>query len=60
MTWVIMVTTLMVAAFLQMALPGYACLGQAKFPFLLAVVVYYSLSRGTGVTLFAAFLAGFP
>jgi len=58
MTWVIMVFSLLVAAFLQMALPGCAWLGQARFPFLLAVVVYYALSRGTGVMLVAAFLAG--
>jgi rod shape-determining protein MreD len=49
---------LFVAALIQGALPGYALLGQAKFPFLLSAVVYYALNRERLWMVTAAFVAG--
>ena len=42
----------------QTLLPPCAFLGQAKFPFLMAVVLYYALNRETYVMLVAALCAG--
>ena len=53
-----MVIVLMVAALLQLLLPGYASLAQVKFPFLLAGVLYYALNWDLAVVLVAALLAG--
>lgn len=58
MTWVIMIFVLIVAAVVQTLLPGHVLLGQAKFPLLLAVVLYYALNRETSTMAAAAFLAG--
>jgi len=58
MTWVVMVFVLLSASVAQALLPGWPWLGQAKFPFLLAAVLYYALNYGPGVTVTAAFLAG--
>jgi len=57
-TWVIMLVSLAAAALCQMWLPAPAWLGQAKFPALMAVVLYYALNHGTGVMFGCAFLAG--
>lgn len=59
MTWVVMMFVLIVSAVMQTVLPTCALLGQAKFPFLLGVVLYYALNRETGVMLAAALIAGF-
>ena len=57
-TWVVMILVLLTGGLLQSLLPGYAVLGQVKFPFLLAVVLYYSLTWDMGVMFVAALLAG--
>jgi len=57
-TMVIMLVLLFAGAFLQMLLPGLAFLGHARVPFLLAIVIYYALTRKTDVMLTAAFLGG--
>ena len=54
----VMVITLLGAALMQTLMPAYAFLGQARFPFLLAVVLYYALNHDAAVMLTAAFLAG--
>ena len=59
MTWLVLVLVLVGAAVMQTVLPGYALLGQTKFPFLLAVVLYYALNWNTTGMMVAAFLAGF-
>jgi len=59
MTLVVMVFVFVFGAVMQLLLPGYAALGQAKFPFLLAGVLYYALNRSATATLLAGFLAGF-
>ena len=57
-TWVVMIMVLMAGGLLQSQLPGYAVLGQVKFPFLLAIVLYYALNWDVAVMLVAAVLAG--
>lgn len=59
MTWLVMVLILIGSAVMQTVLPAFAFLGQAKFPFLLAVVLYYALNWNTTMMLIAAFFAGF-
>ena len=59
MTCVVMGFVLLSAAVLQVTVPPHALLGQAKCPFLLSVVVYYSLTRDGRVMLTAAVAAGF-
>ncbi|MCE9615847.1 MAG: rod shape-determining protein MreD [Lentisphaerae bacterium] len=59
MTWVVMFLAAVGAGFLQVLLPGPAWLGQAKWPLLLALVIYYALQRETEVMLVAGVLAGF-
>jgi len=49
---------LFAAALAQGMLPGFPLLGQARFPFLLSVVVYYALNRERLWMVAAAFLAG--
>ncbi len=58
MNWVVMVISLAGAAYLQLVLPAYLFFGQAKFPFLLAVVLYYALNRETGIAMMAGLFAG--
>lgn len=58
MTMVVMLLLLGVGAYLQMLLPGLVVLGQARLPLLMAIVLYFSLTRETDVMLAAAFLAG--
>jgi rod shape-determining protein MreD len=58
MTWVVMILSLLLAAVAQTLVPGYACLGQVKFPFLICVVLYYALHREFHVVAVAGFLAG--
>jgi rod shape-determining protein MreD len=59
MTGVVMAFVLVGSAALQMRLPGWVILGQAKWPFLLASVLYYALKHHAGVALVAALIAGF-
>jgi len=56
--WVVMIMVLMVGGLLQSQLPGYAVLGQVKFPFLLSIVLYYALNWDVSVMLVAGVLAG--
>jgi len=58
-TWLVMTFMLVAAAILQTILPPIFYLGQVKFPFLLAVALYYALNRETHMTLVASFFAGF-
>ena len=58
MTLIIMAFVVVVSALLQTSLPVFAVLGHVKFPFLLSVVLYYALSRGSVQMLAAAFMAG--
>ncbi|MFC1452459.1 rod shape-determining protein MreD [Verrucomicrobiota bacterium] len=58
MTLVIMAIVLLGSTLLQAGLPAFSWLGQARFPFLLAAVLYYALNRRTNVMLTAAALAG--
>lgn len=58
MTSIVILILLLVGGFAQLVLPGFAVLGQAKFPFLLAVVLYFSLTRKINVMLATAFFAG--
>jgi len=58
MTWAVMIFMLICGAAFQLLIPPVLLLGQAKLPFLLAVVLYYSLSHGTSYMLVAAFFAG--
>lgn len=53
-----MILMLLVGSVLQTILPGYQFLGEAKFPLLFGVVLYFALSRDTGVMLVTALLAG--
>jgi rod shape-determining protein MreD len=53
-----MMIALVSASVLQLLLPAYRFFGQTKFPFLLAVVLYYSLNRERGVACIAALVAG--
>ena len=58
MSMITMGLVLFLAALAQGTLPGFALLGQARFPFLLSVVVYYALNRERLWMVGAAFLAG--
>jgi len=58
MTWVVLVGVTVMAALAQALLPGWAWLGQARFPFLLSAVLYYALHHEAGTALAAACLAG--
>ena len=59
MTGVVMLFSALAAGFMQGLLPGPAWLGQARWPLLLGVVLYYALQRNTVTMLTAAVLAGF-
>jgi rod shape-determining protein MreD len=58
MTWAIMLAGLLAAAVGQGAWPAAAWMGGVKAPFLLALTLYYALTRQTPVMLGACFLAG--
>ncbi|MDP6439427.1 MAG: rod shape-determining protein MreD [Candidatus Brocadiia bacterium] len=58
MTWVVMLGAIVAAGVLQTELPGFAWLGQAKPPVLLAIVLYYALQRTRPVMATAAVAAG--
>ncbi|MDD4871283.1 MAG: rod shape-determining protein MreD [Kiritimatiellae bacterium] len=59
MTWLMMIFILVVGAVIQTVIPSSGILGGAKLPILLAIVLYYALTRNMVVTLVAAFVAGF-
>lgn len=46
-------------AMIQTAIPSVGWLGDAKLPVLLAVALYYALTRNFALTMSAAFFAGF-
>jgi rod shape-determining protein MreD len=54
-----MIFHLIIGAMIQTVVPSFAILGGAKLPILLAVVLYYALTRNASISLVAAFLAGF-
>ncbi|MDI6774710.1 MAG: rod shape-determining protein MreD [Verrucomicrobiota bacterium] len=58
MTWVVMILAILLAAVAQTLLPGYAWLGQAKFPLLICVALYYALNHEFQVAAVAGFAAG--
>ncbi len=58
MNWVVMLFSIVGAAYLQLVLPAYSLFGQAKFPFLLGVVLYYALNREIGIAMMAGLFAG--
>jgi rod shape-determining protein MreD len=58
MTWFVTIVALIGAVMLQMLAPAPMMLGQAKWPFVMGVVVYYALSRELDVMLIVAFAAG--
>ena len=58
MTLVVMAVLLGGATVLQLVLPAFAVLAQAKPPLVLAVVMYYALNRDERWTLAAAFFGG--
>jgi len=55
---VVMIFSAVLAVTIQTALPAWGFLGGAKLPFLMAVVLYYALTRERGMTLAAGALAG--
>jgi len=57
-TAIVMVVLVVIGAGLQVLFPALPFLGQAKPPFLLAIVLYYALNRTQGTTLLAGLLAG--
>lgn len=58
MDLVVMVMLLVLATVLQIGLPVYAFMGQARPPLLLAVVLYYALNRKGALSMVAALAAG--
>ena len=58
MTYLVLFFCLVAATILQALLPAWHYMGQAKPPLLLAVLLYYMLSRERGVMLTAALCAG--
>lgn len=58
MTTIVAVILLVAGAFLQLVLPAPVFLAQARFPFLLAAVLYFALTRRTNVMLATAFFGG--
>ena len=58
MTWVVMMVMVLCGVTAQCLFPALAMLGQAKPPFLLAIVLYYALNRTPNTVLLAGLLAG--
>ncbi|MBL7077488.1 MAG: rod shape-determining protein MreD [Kiritimatiellae bacterium] len=57
-TAIVMVVLMIIGAGLQVLFPALPFLGQAKPPFLLAIVLYYALNRTPGTVLLAGLVAG--
>lgn len=58
MTWVAMACLMFSSALAQLLLPPVSFLGHPKWPFLLALMLYYALRRESRVMLAAALVAG--
>lgn len=58
MTQVLLITTLVLGAVIQAVWPAWESFGQSKIPVLLAIVLYYTLTRPAGIAILAAVLAG--
>ncbi|NQU40829.1 MAG: rod shape-determining protein MreD [Lentisphaerae bacterium] len=58
MTWVIMLVLMLGGVTAQFLFPALPMIGQAKPPFLLAVVIYYALNRTPNTVMVAGLLAG--
>jgi len=59
MTGVVMMLAVIVGGVVQVQLPAPALLGQARFPILLAVALYYALNYHVGIAILAGILTGF-
>ena len=55
---ILMFMVMIGATLLQALLPGWAVLGNARYPVLLGVVLYYALNHKISVVIAAAFTAG--
>ncbi|MBT3295254.1 MAG: rod shape-determining protein MreD [Verrucomicrobia bacterium] len=58
MNAIVMLVLVFGGVWAQVLFPAFAPIGQAKPPFLLAIVLYYALTRSPNTTLCAGFLAG--
>ena len=58
MNAVVMFVLVFCGVWAQLLFPAFAPIGQAKPPFLLAIVLYYALNRTPNTTLCVGFLAG--
>lgn len=58
MTGVVMMLAVIVGSVVQAQLPAPAMLGQARFPILLAVALYYALNYHRGIAFIAGILTG--
>lgn len=56
--WMLMLMAMLVATLSQALLPGVPLLGNARFPVLLGVVLYYALNHKLWVGIVVAFVAG--
>lgn len=59
MTALVVLFALVTASGLQALIPGWSEMGYAKLPLLLAVTIYYALTRRFGTAMLVALLAGF-
>jgi len=58
MTGVVMMLAVITGSVIQVQIPAPAALGQARFPVLLAVTLYYALNYRAGTAFIAGILAG--
>jgi rod shape-determining protein MreD len=58
MNGIVMLVLVFCGVWVQVLFPAFAPIAQAKPPFLLAIVLYYALTRSPTTTLCAGFLAG--
>ena len=56
--WMLMIIAVLGATLAQALLPGWAMFGQARFPVLLGLVLYYALNHKSWIVILVAFVAG--
>lgn len=56
--WMLMSISVLGATLAQALLPGWAMFGQARFPVLLGLVLYYALNHKSWIVILVAFVAG--
>jgi rod shape-determining protein MreD len=56
--WMLMIIAVLGATLAQALLPGWAVFGQARFPVLLGLVLYYALNHKSWIVILVAFVAG--